>query len=101
MSGPFYEDATLRHACVSLYDDFNDRTTSLEVYKSAQLGKAKGYWRSITQTETLNFTVHYGTRSKKSELVSKTEEVALSFEMKAGVSYLGGKISGKYAQAIR
>jgi len=39
LEGPFYEDIkTLRHACVSVFDDFNDLTSSLEVYKTAKLG---------------------------------------------------------------
>ena len=62
VDGPFYDDEkTLRHACVSIKDEFNDYTSSLEVYKTARLGDAaKGYWQSITQTETLKFTVRYG-----------------------------------------
>lgn len=101
VNGPFFVDATQRHACISLFDDFNDRTTSLEVYKSSTLGMARGYWRSITQTESLSFTVYYGMKAKDSEYVSTTQEKALSFEMKAGVKYLGGKISGSYAETIR
>jgi len=39
LDGPFYKDEkSLRHACVSVYDEFNDLTSSLEVYKTAKLG---------------------------------------------------------------
>ena len=101
VEGLFYEDETLRHSCISLFDKFNDRTTSLEVFKTAQLGTARGYWRSITQTETLNFTVRYGVHSKRVETTTTTQERALSFEMSAGVSFLGGKISAGYSETIR
>jgi len=98
VDGPFYTDpTTLKHACVSLYDKFNDRATSLEVYKTSQLGQAKGYWRSITQTETVNFTVHYGMHSKQFQAERTTQEVALGFDMKAGFSFLGGSINLGYA----
>ena len=40
--------------------NFNDRTASLKVYKNTVLGSSIGYWKSITATETLNFTTHYG-----------------------------------------
>ena len=72
VEGPFYEDRTLRHACHEL-SNFNDRTTSLEVFKTAQLGIARGYWRSITQTETLKFTVRYGVHSKREESTKLTQ----------------------------
>ena len=46
INGPFYEDDTLKHTCVSLVKDFNDLTSSLKVYKTAELGNsAKSYWR--------------------------------------------------------
>ena len=105
IEGPFYDDETLRHACISLFDNFNDRTSSLEVYKTAQLGSAKGYWRSITQTETLNFTVRYGVHSKRVENTTTTQELALSFEMSAGIDFLGtdfgGKIGTEYSLEIK
>ena len=48
IEGPFYEDETLRHSCIPL-DKFNDKVSSLEVQKTAQLGeKARGYWTGIT-----------------------------------------------------
>ena len=36
--GSFYEDGTLKHTCVSLYDDIANKTSSIEVYKTATLG---------------------------------------------------------------
>ena len=101
LDGPFYEDETLKHTCVSIYEKFNDDTSSLEVFKTAQLGEsAKGYWRSITQTETLKFTVMYGMQlvDKKSEKTSK--ESALRAEMKSGISFFEAQIGKSYAEKI-
>ena len=101
LDGPFYEDETLKHTCVSIYKKFNDDTSSLEVFKTAQLGEsAKGYWRSITQTETLKFTVIYGMQLVDKTSKKTSKESALSAEMKSGISFFGAQIGKSYAETI-
>ena len=99
IDGPFYEDNTLRHSCINL-ESFNDYTVSLEVVKTAQLGKARSYWRSITQTETLNFNISYGVNYKRNESTKTTLQKAMSYEMRAGFFFFGSKIDGKYSETI-
>mmetsp|Transcript_12428 Transcript_12428/g.15869 ORF Transcript_12428/g.15869 Transcript_12428/m.15869 type:complete len:263 (+) Transcript_12428:232-1020(+) len=98
--GPIYSDPTMRHACVSLAGSFNDKTSSLEVYKTGQLGNAKGYWRSYTQTESLNFTVHYGIDVSTSASTSMDYSESLSYEMHAGIEFMGESISESYSYEI-
>ena len=42
IDGPPYVDATLQHACVNMPSGWNDRVSSLDVYKTSQLGQAVG-----------------------------------------------------------
>jgi len=101
IDGPFYLDDTLRHACVSIANSFNDQTSSLEVQRTAALGSsAKSYWRSITQTETLSFTVSYGVRLTDHQGEKTTKENALSYEMKAGIKFGDAKIEKDYKDVI-
>ena len=39
---------------------FGDKTTSLRVYRTANLGTAIGTWKSITATTGIKFKVSYG-----------------------------------------
>ena len=40
VQGPIYLDSTMRHACVSLHDKFEDKAASLEVFKTGTQGAA-------------------------------------------------------------
>lgn len=62
--GPFYDDQTLHVPCVNLDKDnefyFDQLTKSLLVYKTAQLGKAQGYWLGYSHTSQADFNIRYG-----------------------------------------
>ena len=65
-TGPNYTDAkTLKPACVPITGDCAD-VSSIVVKKTGKFGAARGYWRGITQTESVNFKVKYGLTSTKS-----------------------------------
>lgn len=69
--------------------------------RTAALGSsAKSYWRSITQTETLTFTVNYGVRLTDRHGEKTTKENALSYEMKAGIKLGSAKIDKGYKDVI-
>ena len=62
----------------------------MELYKTGHLGAAaKGYWQSITQTETIEYIVDYGisTRDDHSDRTERQE--ALDAELSAGVKFFG------------
>ena len=91
--------------CVDLRDlGFNDIVSSLKVDRTGSFGSANGYWRSITTTEEIDFTIHYGYQSTESEEVSTSEEFTLSYEMTSGINFGYGHesetISESYSKRI-
>lgn len=118
INGPFYEDDTLKHTCVSLVKDFNDltsslknydfndRTSSLKVYKTAELGNfAKSYWRQIPNSEGEEFSLSIGIKMTNKREYILTKQEALNYEMSNGISFDGSKsgvrkIRSNYAEPI-
>ena len=58
--GQPFTDSNLDMECIPVDSDFDNRACSYKVYKTRALGAARGYWTSLTATETIDFTVHYG-----------------------------------------
>ena len=58
--GQPYEGSHNEMHCTEVGDDFHNKACSAAVYKTRLLGAARGYWDSITATENIDFTVHYG-----------------------------------------
>lgn len=71
VQGPVFNDSHLSLACINV-SDFNDRTSSVAVYKNTVLGASNGYWTSITATESLKFRTHYGLSYSQSESTSES-----------------------------
>ena len=60
--GGMFEDDNQTMKCINLVDDWWT-TSSLRVYKNRNIGKAQGYWISITGSTTTDFMVSYGLKS--------------------------------------
>lgn len=105
VNGGMFLDATLSMPCVSLEGKFNDRTTSLWVYRNTSLGAANGYWTSITGSSDLTFEVSEGFTSTHREYTSTVNKYQLSYEMSEhiGFSFAGeeSKISTSYSTEIK
>lgn len=71
VSGPVFNDSHLSLACINI-SDFDNRTSSIKVYKNTLLGASNGYWTSITATESLKFRTHYGLSYSQSESTSES-----------------------------
>ena len=60
--------------CENLPNDFDNKTTSLKVYRTKILGAAGGTWRSITASKGIDFKVKYGYQYDTSRETSKSME---------------------------
>ena len=67
LTGGYWMDENLRMNCYNLKDyknDFGDKMSSIEVMKLPIFGlPARAYWKSMTGSETTNFTIHEGLMS--------------------------------------
>ena len=83
---------------------FGDRTTSLKVYRTANIGTANGTWKAITATTGIDFTVSYGFSYSESQETQTNMQYELSYEMTSGIEFEGisesQTISEKYAYGI-
>ena len=68
--GNFFEDQTLLNTCVNL-TTFDNKTSSIVVWKTNQLGVANGYWRSLFQSASPDFIVHYGLQLTNAEATAQ------------------------------
>lgn len=66
-----FEDDTFEMTCMTIPGDFNDRTSSLEVYRNTKLGNSLGYWTSITGTSDIDYEITTGFYSTHSESETK------------------------------
>lgn len=56
--GPFV-DKTMAMSCINVdADGFGDKTTSLRVWRTSNLGEANGTWKAITASTGIKFKVH-------------------------------------------
>jgi len=83
---------------------FGDRTTSLKVYRTANIGTANGTWKAITATTGIDFTVSYGFSYSESQETQTNMQYELSYEMTSGIEFEGisesQTISEKYSYGI-
>lgn len=88
--------------CVDLDDFWRDKATSLTVIRD--IGKAVGYWVSMTSTEGIIKQVHYGIDTSASQTDSSTETFGLDTSMSIGCTFDGGNakstISSKYSKTM-
>lgn len=64
--GPMFEDGHLEMNCIDL-TDFDNRVTSLKIYKNQELGSAYGRWIAMTGSSSLTYELHEGFTSTHSE----------------------------------
>ena len=72
VEGPLWLDNDLNMKCISIENVYNDRMSSVRVYRTGAYGSARGYWKGFTSTETMKFSTHYGFSTTHEE--AKTEE---------------------------
>ena len=57
------------------------------------MGATRGYWTSLTATENIDFTVHYGMQIQSTTSTKSTEEYTMNYEMSMGMSFMGATSS--------
>jgi len=83
---------------------WNDRVSSVAVYRTYGGSNAIGKWKSVTGTGTVNFTYHVGFSSTKSTEEQTNQEYSLKYEMSTGFDFevesLSETISESYTYDI-
>ena len=74
-------------------DHWNDKMSSLIVYRTNQGGKARGRWIGMTSTESVDFTYNVGFSSTESHEEQEVEKWSLSYQMTTGIEFIGEKES--------
>lgn len=80
-------DDTLAMSCTNVYEDFNDVTSSIEVYRNTFLGEANGYWTSLTGSTDFHYEITVGFSSTHKEATTTENQYQLSYEMTAGINF--------------
>lgn len=103
--GPEFLNEHEKMECINLTDfKFNDKTSSLEVYRTNYGRKARGYWHAITSSadSTFNYTkrVNYAKSPSK-----EAQNYYMNLDMHSGFDFVGfgGEetiISDEYAHEI-
>ena len=68
---------------------FGDKTSSLRVYRTANIGAAGGTWKSITASTGIKFKVSYGYQYDESHSTETNMQYELSYEMTSGIEFEG------------
>ena len=104
IEGKSFEGVDMEVPCQNIPAELNDKTSSMYVYKTDKLGVANGYWRSITASESFEYTIHVGFETDKTESTHTEEQFNLSYEMQWGMNFKvlssSEKISASYVQDI-
>ena len=79
--------------CTGIPDDWDNKVSSLIVYRTNQGGKAKGRWIGTTSTEFVKFTYNVGFSSTGTAEEKETEKWSLSYQMTTGIEFEGIKDS--------
>ena len=82
-----------RLKCLGMPDHWNDKVSSLVVYRTNQGGKARGRWIGMTSTESVDFTYNVGFSSTESHEEQEVEQWSLSYEMTTGIEFMGASES--------
>ena len=101
MQGPLFNDVHLSMSCINVNGDFHDKTDSVAVYKNTVLGSSMGYWTSITATESLKFSTHYGLSYSHTTSTSETSQFTLSYEMTESIEYKGASGSSTVSDSYQ
>ena len=75
--------------CLGMPDGWDNKVSSLIVYRTNQGGKAKGRWLSATSTESFTFTYNVGFKSTVAAEEQETEKWSLSYQMTTGIEFEG------------
>ena len=99
INGGLYTSANQEMQCINLVDgeyDFEDKTSSLSVFRTNHGRRALGYWKSITATEGIDYVYHVGIDYSSSVSDSYSAMASLSVDLEAGMDF---KLFGKGVEA--
>ena len=90
LNGQQWFDSTHTMNCINLNDyGWDDRVSSLAVYRTELGAYAQGRWESFTTTEGIDFTYHLGMSSTDSHSTEESMSYSMSESMSAGIEFLG------------
>lgn len=75
---------------------WNDKVSSLEVYRAANGLPAVGKWTGITTTEQISFTYHIGFKTEKSTEHTQSEKYTLGYELTTGIEFEHETVSSSF-----
>ena len=101
LTGQPFLDANQAVRCLNVRDiGWDDRVSSLSVYKSFGLDNARGYWRNVASGQTISLQMSVTFTSSKSESSTSTEQYTLSEEMKVGIEFESDTISESFSSTL-
>ena len=80
-------------------DNWNDETSSLQVYRTRLGARARGRWTAITATEKLKFHYHVGMASSDSTESSEVMSQSINLDVSAGFEYMGASASASVSSS--
>lgn len=85
--GEMFTEFNQRMRCINLdSDSFNDKTSSLIVYRSRIFGAAVGKWMPVMSTSyEISALVHYGIKTRQASALN--EQYVITYEMRDGVTF--------------
>ena len=90
--------------CQNMPSGWNDRVSSLAIFRTTGGESAVGKWVGFTGTEQLDFTYHVGFDTTKSSEEQITEQYTLAYEMNTGINFefesSSETISSSYSASI-
>ena len=95
VEGPMWTDSEQAMSCINVpsrWNDpngWNDKISSIAVYRTNKGATAQGRWVGVTGTESIDFTYHMGLSSTESHSTKESIEAKLSLDMHAGIEFEG------------
>ena len=90
VTGQYYTDTHMSPQCINIdATALENRDGSMVIYRTNQMGAAKGRWIGYTSTETINFIIHYGFETAHSAEETISQQYTMSYEMTTGIEFEG------------
>ena len=87
--------------CLNVSDlGWNNKVSSLSVYKTFGLSNARGYQKNVASGQTISLQMSVTFTTSKSESQTSTEQYTLSEEMKMGIEFESDTISESFSTTL-
>ena len=105
LNGQPWHDSIHSMTCVNLNEiGWDDRVSSVAVYRTNHGAVAQGRWQSFTSTESVDFKYHIGMSSTDSRATKESMSYSMTQDMSMGMDFWGmsfsAGISNTYSSAI-